>query len=255
MKIIYKTPQEIQRLKEWGKYHNELLLKLYEEALPGVTLLQLEKIASDYLISHKLKSAFKGYGGYPANTCLSVNDCLVHGIPDQTILKNGDVLKIDAGILYKGMITDAAVCKIIWGHQANRAGAELMRTTKQALDDSLEIIKPGVSLQEYGRWVWNFVHQKGCTIVKSLTGHGVGKFMHEAPRVPNYADPRLKDIKFKAGMVLALEPITAEVSTDYKTHKNRWNLITTHGDLGCQREYTIAVTPDGYEILAGITNL
>jgi methionyl aminopeptidase len=130
-----------------------------------------------------------------------------------------------------------------------------MRTTKEALDKSLELVKPGASLMEYGRRVGNFVNQKGCSIIKSLTGHGVGKGMHEDPRIPNYADPRLKGIKFRAGMVIALEPITAEISQDYTTHKNKRNLITQHGDLGCQREYTVLVTETGYEILAGITNL
>jgi methionyl aminopeptidase len=255
MKIIVKTPQQIQSLREGGKYHNELLLLIYHAAKPGVSLLDLEKIASDYLISHKLKSAFKGFHNYPANICLSVNDCIVHGIPDTTILKNGDLLKIDIGIVYQGMITDAAVCKIIWWYQHNKAGAELMRTTKEALDKSLELVKPGASLMEYGRRVGNFVNQKGCSIIKSLTGHGVGKGMHEDPRIPNYADPRLKGIKFRAGMVIALEPITAEISQDYTTHKNKRNLITQHGDLGCQREYTVLVTETGYEILAGITNL
>lgn len=255
MKIIYKTAQQIQALREWGVFHNELLLLLYKHAEAGVSLLELEKIASDYLISHKLKSAFKGYQWFPANTCLSVNDCLVHGIPDDYILKIGDLLKIDIGIIYKGMVTDAAVSKVIWWHQANKVASELMRTTKQALDESLEWIKPGVSLMEYGRRIWDFINQKGCSVVKSLTGHGVWCHVHEDPRVPNYADPRLKGITFKPGMVLALEPITAELSQDYKTHKNKRNLITQHGDLGCQREYTVAVTATWYELLAGITQI
>lgn len=255
MKIIYKTPKEVQLLRECGVYHNELLLQLYTLAQAGVSLLQLEKFASDYLILHKLKSAFRGYGGYPANVCLSLNDCLVHGIPDHTVLKTGDLLKIDIGIFYKWVITDAAVCKIIWWHQANRPGAELMRTTKQALDESLELIKPGVSLWEYGRRVGWFVQERGCSVVKSLTGHGVWRKVHEDPRVANYADPRLKSIRFKTGMVLALEPITAEVSEDYIIHKNRRNLLTKHGDLWCQREYTVVVTDTGCEILAGVQDI
>lgn len=152
------------------------------------------------------------------------------------------------------MITDAAVSKIIWGHTANKVGAELMRATKQALDQSLELVWPGKSLREYGKRVNQFMKDKWFSIVKSLTGHGVGKKIHEDPRVANYADPRLKSIKFKPGMVLAFEPITAEVSTDYKMHKNQRNLITQHGDLGCQREYTIAITANWYEILAWITD-
>ncbi len=254
MHILYKTALEIQLIKEGGKYLNELLLLIYEAAQEGVKLSDLEKLASEYCISHKLKGAFKGYGWFPANLCLSVNDCLVHGIPDGHILKRGDVLKIDSGILYKNMVTDAAICKIIWWHTANRAWAELMWTTKEALDKSLELVKPWVSLWEYGKRVHQFVSSKWYSIVKSLTWHGVGKKIHEDPWVANYGDTRLKGIKFKPGMVLALEPITAEVSEDYKVHANKWNLITKHGDLGCQREYTIAITPDGYEILAGITH-
>lgn len=254
MHIIYKTDKEIQDIKAGGVYLNELLLLIYNAAEVGVSLMALEKIASDYLISRKLKGAFKGFGGYPANLCLSVNDCLVHGIPNDYVLKKWDLLKIDSGVIYNNMVTDAAISKIIWWHSANKIGAELMWTTKEALDKSLELVKPWVSLRDYGRRVQQFVVSKGFTIVKSLTGHGVGKKVHEDPRVANYADPRLKQISFKPGMVLALEPITSEVSEDYKMHPNRRNLITTHGDLGCQREYTIAVTKTGCEVLAWITH-
>jgi len=255
MKIIYKTASEIQLLREWWVYHNELLQLLYEKAIAGVRLSQLEKIASDYLISHKIKSAFKWFHWFPAQTCLSVNNCLVHGIPDEYTLKNGDLLKIDIGIIYKGMVTDAAVSKIIGGHQTNKAAAELMRTTKAALDNSLEMIKPWVSLMEYGRKVESLVVEKWCSIVRSLTWHGVGKWVHEDPWVANYADHRLRHITFKPGMVLALEPITAEHSTDYIVHTNKRNLITKHGDLWCQREYTVVVTEKWVEILAGLTSL
>lgn len=255
MKIIYKTAQEIQLLRESGKYHNELLLLLYENANVGVSLVQLEKIAWDYLIKHKLKSAFKWFHGYPAYTCLSVNECLVHGIPDDYILKKWDLLKIDIGILYKWMVTDAAVSKIIWWYQSNKLAAELMWATKWSLDSSLEIVKPGVSLQEYGRFVNTYIQQKWFTVVKSLTGHWVWKGVHEDPWVANYADPRLKNISFKPGMVLALEPITSEISEDYITHKNRRNLLTKRNDLGCQWEYTIVIHESGYEILAWITNI
>lgn len=255
MKIIYKTPEQIQALREWGKYLNELLLLIYSKAQAGVTLSQLEAIASEYLISRKLKWAFKGYGGFPANLCLSVNDCLVHGLPDEYVLKNGDFLKIDSGILHKWMVTDAAVSKIIWWHQANKLAAELMRATKQALDDSLPLVKPGMSIYNYGKRVGDFIAEKGFTVVKSLTGHGVGKWVHEDPRVPNYADQRLKSVYFKPGMVLALEPIISEVSDDYITHKNRRNLLTEKGDLGAQWEYTVVVTQEGCEVLAGVQQI
>ncbi|HMY80524.1 MAG TPA: type I methionyl aminopeptidase [Candidatus Absconditabacterales bacterium] len=255
MKIHYKTPSEIATLKQGGAYHNELLLLIYDHAKAGVRLIELEKIAHDYLIAHKLKSAFKGYQGYPAQICLSVNNCLVHGIPDQYELKDGDVLKIDIGLTYQGMVTDAAIGKIIGGHSKNPSGAKLMRATKQALDESLALIKPGVSFMEYGRRVEQFIKSKGYSVVRSLTGHAVGKSVHEDPRVANYADHRLRNVYFKPGMVLALEPIIAEKSDNYITHPNKRNLLTKHGDLGAQREYTIVVTQTGYEVLAGVESV
>lgn len=255
MKIIYKTPSQIKLLKEWWIYHNELLQILYDAAIVGVRLSQLEKIALEYLISHKIKSAFKWFHGFPAQTCLSVNNCLVHGLPDEYTLKSGDLLKIDIGIIYKGMVTDAAVSKVIGGHQSNKVGAELMRATKAALDESLHRIKPWVSLMEYGRKVETFVIEKWFSIIRSLTGHGVWTGVHEDPRIANYADHRLKHITFKPGMVVALEPITAEYSVDYTTHANKRNLMTTQWDLWCQREYTIVVTTQWVEILAGLTSV
>ncbi len=255
MKIIYKTKQEIALLKECGKIHDKLLLLLYERADVGVSLMDLENLSSDFLTSHLCKSAFKWFHGFPANLCLSVNDCLVHWIPDDYILKKGDLLKIDVWIKYKWVITDAAVSKVIGGDSANKIAAELLRVTKESLDYSLNYIKPWVSLYEYWKFVWGYIKDKWFVVVKSLTGHGVGKNVHEDPRVANYADVRLRNVFFKPWMVLALEPITSEISDDYITHPNKRNLITKKWDLGCQWEYTVVVTDDGYEIIAGISQI
>lgn len=252
MRIQYKTPSQIQLLKQAGKYHNELLVLIYDHAQEGVSLSSLDKIAADFLIKNKLKSAFKGFNNFPAYICLSVNNCLVHGIPNEYVLRKWDLLKIDIWVSYKWMITDAAVAKVIWWAHANKHASELIWATKWSLDASLEIIKPWVSLQEYWRYVQQYIDQKWFSIVKSLTGHWVWFSVHEDPRVANYADHRLKHIYFKPWMVLALEPITAIRSEDYIVDKNNWNLNTKYADLWCQREYTIVVTDTGYELLAGI---
>lgn len=255
MKIIYKTKQEIALLKECGRIHNKLLLLLYEKADVGVTLMDLENLSSDFLINNWCKSAFRWFHGFPANLCLSVNDCLVHWIPDNYVLKKWDLLKIDVWIKYKWVITDAAVSKVIGWNSANKIAAELVRATKESLDLSLYYIKPWISLYEYWKFVWTYIKEKWFVVVKSLTGHGVGKNVHEDPRVANYADVRLRNVFFKPWMVLALEPITSEISDDYNTHLNGRNLITKKWDLGCQREYTIVVTDAGYEVIAWITHI
>lgn len=252
-KIIIKTPEQIAKIQEAWKYLTELLQLTRSFCKPGLTLLEVEQYASDYLKKHQLKGAFKNYQGFPANCCLSLNDCIVHGIPDKTILKNGDLLKIDIGVEYKWCIADAAVSTIIGGEFTNSLGQKLIDTTKTWLDSGLQFFQPGKKTIERAEHISSHMKENGCSIIKPLTGHGVGQYVHEGPYIYNYPHSESYYITLQPWMVLAIEPITAITSEDYKEKPwNHRNLYTKKGDLWAQREYTIVITENGYEILAGV---
>ncbi len=252
--IQIKDKRQIANIRESGKHLTALLHLLYSKAKAGISLIELEFVAEHYITTHKLKWSFKGYEWYPANLCLSVNDCVVHGIPDDYVLKKGDLLKIDCWITYNGWITDSAITIPIWGEAANPLGYALTKATKKWLDEAIKHIWPGKAIFEYSHRVYAIITNAWFSVLWKLTGHGVGSKVHEKPYVYNTPNPEMKNIVFQPGMVLAFEPITAVTSTDF-THKpgNNRNLYCKDGDLWAQREYTILITKDWYEILSWIT--
>lgn len=253
--IEIKNNKQIANIRASGKYLTALLYLLYTKAKAGISLIELEFVAEHYIKEHNLKWAFKGYQWYPANLCLSINDCVVHGIPDDYILQNGDVLKIDCWITYNGGITDSAITVIIWGEVANPLGYELMKATKKWLDEAIKYIWPGKAIFEYSHNVYQIITNAWFSVLGKLTGHGVGSKVHEAPHIYNIPNPEMKKIFFQPGMVLAFEPITAVTSTDFISKPwNDRNLYCKKWDLWAQWEYTILITKDGYEILSWITD-
>lgn len=247
-----KTPKQIANIRESGKYLNELLYLLREKAVPWMTLIELEFVAEHYITQHHLKGAFKGYDGFPTNLCLSLNDCAVHGIPDDTPLKNGDLLKIDAGVIYEKGYSDSAISVVIGGEMANPLAYQLISTTKEALDRGIETIEPHQPMFPYGKTVENIMTNAWFKILKDLTGHGVGNDVHERPYVFNRWHPDMKKQKYEPGMVLCFEPITAVMSNDFYMKQGDDGLYTDYGDLACQWEYMLVITENGYEILSGI---
>lgn len=253
-KIVIKTPEQIAHIRQAGKHLTEMLLLLRDLVKPWVTLLELESAAADYLKKNNVKGTFIWHHGYKHNLCLSVNDCVVHGIPDRYILKDWDLLKIDAWVTYKWLIADSAISIVVWWNDKNIDAARLIEATKWALDTWLKFIKPWKSIYDFWYAVEQYVKSKWCTIIKNLTGHGVWTSLREPPFIHNRWHPDSQHIYFKPGMVVALEPITAMWSTWYreKPKVNNWNLYTMQWDLWAQWEYTILITETGYEVLAGV---
>lgn len=250
---LIKTPIQLKKHRVAGQYLTELLYQLKDATKAGVTLLELEFIAEKFMQKNNVKGSFKWHHGYPANLCLSVNDCVVHGIPDNYVLKNGDLIKIDGWVIYEGCLSDAAFSMIVGWENTNPRGAQLIRTTKEALDLGLQTVIAGRSLINFGRTVYDHVSKKWFTIVKTLTGHGIGTTVHERPFVYNYPEKAAAKDFFQTGMVLCLEPITAEKSTQaIERNDDGWSLFCEYGDMGCQREYMVEVTSNGPKVLAGI---
>lgn len=251
--IIIKTNTEIQNFRTSGQYLTEILQIVRDAAQPWVTLLELNQIAGDYCAKHNVKASFRGHQWFPGNLCLSLDDCLVHGIPDRTVLKEGDFLKIDMGVTYNKMISDSAVSLVVWWDDKNLLAADLSRVTKEALDTWIQLLWPWVSVYDWGKRIEQHMNQSGYSVIHSLCGHGVGRKLREEPYIYNYAERDAKSIKFRPGMIIALEPITAITSTDYRNKPiNDRNLYTTDGDLGCQWEYSLLITDNGYEVLSGV---
>lgn len=252
-KIIYKTEKQIENIRESGKYLTELLWLLREKVWVGVALIELEELAEKYITKRNLKWAFKWYQWFPANVCLSINDCVVHGIPDKYVLKNGDLIKVDCGITYKWWISDSAFSVLVGGEMIDPIWYKLIKITKEALDLGLEYVKPWKLVYDYAREVNRHMKQHGFSIIQNLTGHGVWVKVHEAPHIYNYPHPDTKNMKFKANMVVALEPITSLYSKDIISKKwNERNLYTKDWDLGAQWEYTVLITESWNEVLAGL---
>ena len=249
--IIIKNNDQIGRITESGKYLTELLIILRGMSRPWINLLDIERQASMYLDSHHIVGCFKGYQGYPANTCLSVNAGLVHCIPKDYILQDGDILKIDAWVDYKWGISDAAVSVVIGWDDSNPAGAHLIHTTKNSLDQSIPHLNVWSSLMAYAHSVYSIVCQWWCEVIKELCGHGVGVKVHEPPYVCNRPHKSMKNTILKPGMVLALEPITAQHSNQYVNQGAR-DVVTKGGDLWGQREYTVVIDTNGPRIVAGV---
>lgn len=256
MHIIKKNKQQIEKIRTSGQYLTELLYILYQQCAPGITLRDLEITTKSYLDKHNILSAFKNFNGFPGYLCLSNNDCLVHGIPDRTILKEGDVLKVDMGINYRWAISDSAFTIVIGWWDKNKEGQRLIDITKWSLDEGLKHVGPAKLMAEYSEAVSEYIRSRNHSVIKNLTWHGVGLHVHEDPHIYNYPHPSMYKLKFSPNMVIALEPITAQTSESYvEDPTNGRNLYTQNGDLWAQREYTLVITDNGYEILAGIESL
>jgi methionyl aminopeptidase len=253
-KIIIKTQEQIIHIREAWRLLTEMLILLRDMVKPWVVLLDLEKAAAVFLKNNHVKWTFIGHHGYKHNLCLSINDCVVHGIPDKYILKEGDLLKIDAWVTYKWMIADSAISIIVWGDKKNPTAKKLIDATKGALDNWLQFIGPGRAIYDFWYAVEQYVKSHWCSVIKNLTGHGVWTALWEPPYIHNRGHPDGRDIILKPWMVIALEPITAMGSTSYieKPKINDRNLYTAQWDLGAQWEYTILITEDWYEILAWV---
>ncbi|MFA6528192.1 MAG: type I methionyl aminopeptidase [Candidatus Gracilibacteria bacterium] len=247
MEIPIKTPAEIETMRKCGKILGNLLKKLKENAKPGTTTLDLDTLALQICEEENVKPAFLGYKGYPAVICSSVNDEVVHSIPTKRELKPGDLLSIDCGVVLDGMITDAAVSLIVEGEKKPEI-ENLLNTAKKALSAGIKQIRPGNKTGDIGFAIQEVVHKAGYHIIRELTGHGVGRRLHEPPIINNYGK-RGEGFTLKPGMTLAIEPIIAVGTRFIKTLGDNWTIVTKDSSLAIQIEHTILVTPSGNEIL------
>lgn len=247
MQIPIKTAEEIGKMRISGKILAEVLEKVCKMAQPGISTHELDEFAEKFIRSHGAIPSFKGYHGFPATLCTSINEVIVHGIPKRSdILKEGDLLTIDCGVNYKGLNTDAA--RSIGIGKISKEKFRLIKTAKIALERAIDIIKPGIHLNEIGKIIQKTVEENGFFIIYDLTGHGVGKQLHEAPIVTNYFEGKEGPI-LKESITLAIEPIFSTGTNNMKTLKDGWTIVTADKSCAAQQENTILITKNGAEIL------
>jgi methionyl aminopeptidase len=227
----------------------EVLRRVVESVASGVTTLELNSIAEKEVAKHKAKPAFKGYSGYPCSLCCSLNDQVVHGIPSNNPLKDGDILSLDFGAYYDGFFGDAAVTVPVG--TVSKGTLKLLAVTEQSLSLAIEQAFTGNRLSNISNAVQSFVELNGFSVVRDFVGHGIGRNLHEQPQIPNYGLPD-KGPKLRSGMVLAIEPMVNEKSFEVKVLADGWTAVTLDGGLSAHFEHTVAITENGPDIMTMI---
>ena len=244
--IIIRSAREIDHLREAGRIVAKTHEYLKQFIKPGITTKQLDKLAEEFIISCGATPSFKGLYGFPGSICISLNDMVIHGIPDNTVLKEGDLIKLDIGACKNGFHGDSA-----WTYKVGQVSKEaeyLMKVTEGALFAGLEQAKPGNRVGDISAAIEQYVASHGCTSPYDYTGHGVGTSVHEDPLVPNYGR-KGKGPKLKVGMVIAVEPMVHLGKAEVYVLDDDWGVKTLDGSLAAHYEHTIAITENGYQIM------
>lgn len=244
--IILKSEREIQKLKQSGQIAAQILESLIEMIQDGITTGDLDEEAQKLMKSFGVKSAFKNYRGFPGHICTSVNEEIVHGIPGKRKLKSGDIISIDIGIKYDGFIGDLAKTAPV-GH-IDEEKQKLLTVTQQALNEAIKNAIPGNRLHHICQAIETAATKNSYSVVRDYVGHGVGREMHEDPKVPNYGTPK-PDPKLLPGMVLAIEPMVNVGTYKTKLMPDNWTAVTADGKPSAHFEHMVAITENGNEVL------
>lgn len=245
--IHLKSANEIGILRECNQIVVDILNTLKRHCQPGVTTLELDKIAEDLTLKHKARAAFKGYNGFPATLCTSVNHQVVHGIPSRHVLREGDIVSVDYGVFHRGFYGDAALTLPVG--RISAAVERLLQTTRESLMLGIEKAVPGNHLGDISAAIQAHAEGRGYSLVKEFSGHGIGRNLHEEPAVLNYV-VNGRGILLKPGLVLAIEPMVSLGTDKVRVLPDRWTVVTQDGKPSAHFEHSVAITEDGPEILS-----
>src|SRR5574342_60032 len=247
-RIELKSRDEVEHIREASLLVHGVLEELARAVAPGVTTAELDRLAEARTRERGAVPAFKGYHGYPASLCISVNDEVVHGIPSpDRVLRAGDIVGLDFGVVLRGFYGDAA--RSVPVGAVSPAARRLLSTTREALDRAIAAATPGARLGDVGAVVQGLVESRGYSVVREFVGHGIGRRLHEPPQVPNFGVAGT-GVRLRPGMVLALEPMVNAGGPEVVTLEDGWTAVTADGSLSAHFEHTVAVTEDGPEILS-----
>ena len=248
MAIVCKSPAEIEKMRRSGKIVREVLDEVAAMVKPGISTMDLERAAARKIKESGAKSAFKGYYDYPCVLCTSVNQEIVHGIPnDKRVLKEGDIVSIDCGVVLDGYYGDAAVTVPV-GNGQNETVLKLLQVTKDSLYKGIEKARIGNTVGDVGAAVQEYVEANGFSVVREFVGHGIGTKLHEEPQVPNFGI-RGHGARLREGMVIAIEPMVNVGRPGARVLEDKWTAVTEDGSLSAHFEHCVAVTSDGPVIL------
>lgn len=245
--VILKQPDEIDKARASNRIVAEVLSVLREKVKPGVTTRELDKIAEGVTEKRGARPAFKGYRGYPYSLCTSVNEEVVHGMPSNRILVEGDIIGLDFGVCYQGLYGDSAITLPVGS--ASEHAVRLMQVTEQSLYAAINQACDGNRLGDISAAVQETVEAAGYSVVRDFVGHGIGKNMHEDPQIPNFGK-KGRGIELKRGMILAIEPMVNAGKYKVKILSDGWTVITVDGSLSAHFEHSVAITDNGPEILS-----
>jgi len=246
-RIVVKSPEEIVRLRAAGRVVAEVLAELRAAAVPGVSTLELDRLAEAGARRRGAEPAFKGYHGYPASLCASVNDEVVHGIPSgDRALREGDLVGLDFGVVLDGFYGDAAITVPVG--EVSEEARRLLETTRSALAAAIEEARPERRVGDLGAAVQRCVEARGFSVVRDFVGHGIGRRLHEPPQVPNFGTPGTGP-RLRAGMALAIEPMVNAGGCEVDTRDDGWTAYTVDGRLSAHFEHTVLITENGPEIM------
>lgn len=244
--IVCKSTAELEKMRAAGRIGARILAAVAAKAAPGVPLLELEELAEKEIAAAGATPAFKGYRGYPCVLCTSVNEQVVHGIPSERKLREGDIVSLDVGVKYDGFYVDTATT--LFFEPVAPEVRKLVRVTREALELGMRQMREGNYLNDFSLAVQNHVERAGFSVVREFSGHGIGTQLHEEPEVRNFATPG-RGPKLKAGMVLALEPMVTAGSPEVKIRPDKWTAVTVDGSNAAHFEHCVAVTSNGPWIL------
>jgi methionyl aminopeptidase len=246
--VVLKSSTEIEKMRRAGKVVREVLEHVRSLVKPGATTLELDKAAEKRMTELGAKPAFKGYHGFPAVLCTSINSEVVHGIPsNKRVLKEGDIVSIDCGAIIDGYYGDSAITVPV-GEKIDPKTVRLLNATQASLQAAIDAVKPGATLGDIGHAVQTVVEAEGFSVVRDFVGHGIGSNMHEDPQVPNYGEAG-RGMKLRAGMVIAIEPMVNAGKPEVRVLKDGWTAVTDDGSMSAHFEHTVAVTDTGARIL------
>ena len=244
--MILKSSWEIDLMRKSGLIVAEALERLKRMVEPGISTLELDRFAEDYILKRGAKPAFKGYRGYPYTLCASINEQVVHALPSERRLMEGDIISLDLGAIVDGYYGDAAVTVPVG--RVSEEASRLIAVTRESLRLAMEAARPGHHLSDISHTVQSAVEAQGFSVVRLFVGHGIGRSLHEEPQIPNFGPPGRGPV-LKPGLVLAIEPMVTAGGPDVAILEDRWTAVTCDRSLSAHFEHTVAITEDGAEVL------
>jgi methionyl aminopeptidase len=250
--IIQKSAEELDKMRRAGRIVASTIERVTSSVRPGMVTKNLDVIAERNILAGGATPSFKGYRGFPASICASINEEVVHGIPGDRTLSDGDILSLDFGAIWEGYHADAAVTMFV-GEPPSSEAEKLLRVTEEALEAGISQVRPGGHLSDISHAVEQVVTGAGFAVVREYVGHGIGRDLHEDPQIPNYGPPGRGPL-LKPGLVVAIEPMVNMGDWPTRVLADGWTVVTADGSLSAHFEHTVAVTDDGHEVLTAPTS-